>query len=108
MRSSLRNFSQKNCLNLIDCLYTAGKVCEYGVFSCSCFCTFGLNTDIYHVNVNHVNHGKYGTEKTLSLDSLDSHVVIDATIQYKIFLILYYLYLHLVRHLYIRGDAQRR
>ena len=56
-------------------IYTAWKVSKYGVVSGPYFPVFGLNTEIYSVNlVCNPNTGKYGPEITPYLDTF--HAVI--------------------------------
>ena len=56
-------------------IYTAWKVSKYGVISSPYFPVFGLNTEIYFVNL-HIpsDTGKYGPEITPYLDTF--HAVI--------------------------------
>ena len=58
---------------LFFCTNTAWKVTKYGVFSGLYFPLFGLNSDIYTVNVRiQLDTRKYGPEKSPNLENFDA------------------------------------
>ena len=50
-------------------IFTAWKVCKYEVISGPYFSVFELIAEIYQISVFSPNTGKYGSEKTLYLDT---------------------------------------
>ena len=70
-------FPEKNSLSCLIflVLFTVWKASKYGVFSGPYFHVFGLNTEVFGVNLRiQSEYGKIPTEKTLYLDTF--HAVI--------------------------------
>ena len=66
----MQNYVQKS-------FSTERKVSKYGVFSGPYFPAFGLNTEIYSVNLRiQPNTRKYGPEKTPYLDTFHTVLVL--------------------------------
>ena len=64
MKFSIRDFFSK-CDKIVEnCDKTAWKLSKTEIFSGPYFPIFGLNTEIYGVNIFRPNIGKYGPEKT--------------------------------------------